>query len=105
MNPGKRRHIVTIQKATGTADSYGAETLVWSTHAKQWAEIWTTKTSEYVIGDKLTASSLLIFRMKYIAGVTEAMRILKGSAVYEILGIRNIEERNIMLELTCRKNG
>lgn len=105
MNPGKYRHIITIEQATGTQDEYGAETKTWSEFAKLWAEIYTKKTTEHVVNDKITPVSMVILRTRYKPGITEAMRIVKGSTVYEILGINNIEERNITLEFTCKKNG
>jgi SPP1 family predicted phage head-tail adaptor len=104
-NRGKRRHIITIQAATNVPDGYGGSVETWAKFISSWAEIWTLKTSEEVINGKLTPISRLVFRIQYRRGITEAMRALKGATIYKIIGIRNLEERNETLEITCRRDG
>ena len=104
MRSGQLRHPVTIQETSNTGDAYGSNEKVWVDFQKMRAAIWPQKSKEVVVGGKITAINNQTIRIRYIPGVTTAMRVKLGSRVFEILGIKNFEERNRFLDMTCRED-
>ena len=105
MRAGKLFHPITIQEQTATADSYGGNIIAWSTHAKSRAGIWPVKGIETVIDGKLTMVTRFIISMRYISGVTAGMCILKNSdsRTFEILSVKNVDEKNKQIDLLCKE--
>jgi len=104
VNPGELRHIITIQSAAYVAGSHGAGDITWGTFAQVWAAVWPQKSQEHVVGDRLEISTHTLIKIRYIAGILAGMRVLFGSRVFEIVGIRNIDEINREILLDCREN-
>ena len=105
MRAGKLFHPITVQEPTATADSYGGNTIAWSTHATSRAGIYPVKGVETVIDGKLTMVTRFVISMRYVAGITPGMRILKDldSRTFEILSVKNIDERNKQIDLLCKE--
>lgn len=101
VRPGDLRHIIEIQTNSGSRTSTGGVADNWTKHADARAAIWNWKGDEVVVNDKVTSQSYFNFRIYYISGVTEDMRIVYGSRTFEIVHIKNIEERNRVLDLVC----
>lgn len=102
---GKLRHPVMIQQKETTVDSYGGETFSWSLFARTWAGIWPTKSKEMVINDKLTLVTRFTIGIRWIPGVTAGMRInARDGRIFEILSIKNQDEKDKFLDLLCRED-
>jgi SPP1 family predicted phage head-tail adaptor len=101
MNPCELRHIITIQVATITAGSYGSGEKTWGTFAQVWAAMWPQKSQEVVVGDRIEISTHTLVKIRYVAGVLAGMRVLYGTRVFDIVGIRNIDELNREIYLDC----
>jgi SPP1 family predicted phage head-tail adaptor len=100
---GNLRHYVIIQSVTATADGMGGTTEVWGTHTSVYAGIWPKKSDEQVIDGKLVLVNRTMFRIRYLSTLTSDMRILYGTRVFEIIDIRNADERGIYQDLMCRE--
>ena len=42
-------------------------------------------------------------KMRYVAGLTNKMRLVFGTRTFDILDIDNVEERNVEMILTCKE--
>ena len=104
MRAGKLRHLIVVQDTTDIADGYGGSKKTWVDFKEMRAAIWPQKTKESELDGKLTATSLYTIRTRYYPGFTSSMRIKFGDRVFEILGIKNFEERNRYLDFTCKEN-
>jgi SPP1 family predicted phage head-tail adaptor len=105
MRAGSLRHKITIQSATLAADTMSAgATESWSTYATTWAEIKPLKGMEAVEHKKLGQETMHRIWIRYQSGITTSMRIVFGSRTFEIRGVRNPDERNIMLEILAEEN-
>jgi len=104
VNPGELRHIVTIQVASVTPGSYGSGEKTWGTFAQVWAAMWPQKSQEVVVNDRIEISTHTLIKIRYLAGVLAGMRVLLGARVFDIVGIRNIDELNREIYLDCVEN-
>ena len=104
MRAGQLRHPVTIQSFTTVADEYGSKEKTWVEFKPMRAAIWPQKTKEVEVNGKLVVLATSTIRVRYIPGVTPSMRVKFGERIFEILGIKNFEERNQYLDLMCREN-
>lgn len=98
------RHQVTIQQNSGSKDDTGAVADNWTTFATTRAAINPWKAKERTTDDKQAMHALFNVRIRYISGVLPSMRVVFGSRTFEILSIQDPEERNRVLNLTCRED-
>ena len=103
MNPGKLRHLITIQARTKRQNEYGEVVEEWQTVAKAWAQIKPIKSSEYfaVFKEHTEVTHRIIIR--YIDRLNFSMRILHKGRVFEVVGLRNFFERNEYLEIFAKE--
>lgn len=102
MRAGNLRRRLTIQqKGTVTRNSHGEEVITWKTYATVWGEVSPLTGREYLAAQEAQSAVNVRVRMRYLAGVTTAMRVLYGSRVLEIEAVLNYQERNRELVLMC----
>ena len=105
MKAGDLRHLVTIQTppdvGDASQDNYGQEKPDWSRFAKVWAAVEPLSGREFWNAQQIQAQQVTRIRIRYLAGVTERMRILWGARKFNIQSIINLDERNIELQLMC----
>lgn len=103
MEAGRLRELVTIEQKSVTRDAFGAETVAWTTFAASLpAEAQPLSGREYVAMRQAQADITIRFRLRYVAGVTPAMRVLWDSRAYDIIEAINVNARDRELELLCR---
>ncbi len=103
MNIGKLRHRVTIQQQAQTRDEYGGVVTTWQTFADRWAAIEPLSGRELFAAQQLANTVSIRVRLRYLAGVTPAMRVLYGTRTFSIQAVINVEERNEELQLLCEE--
>lgn len=104
MDPGKLRHQVTIQAASGSRDGYGHVTQSWSAitgGTNVWAAIEPLSGREALIAQQQQALTTHRITIRHLAGVTPRMRVVFGSRIFNVAGVRNPDERNAWLVLDC----
>jgi len=101
MNPGDLRHRVTIQSRHEQSDGMGGFTAAWETFAEAWAGIWPVSAKEVINNGQLAGQISHRVRIRYVEGVTSAMRILFGARVFNVLSVINPNEGNELLDLVC----
>jgi SPP1 family predicted phage head-tail adaptor len=94
---GLDREIV-IQQATETRDSYGEPVPAWATFATVPAQRRDMRGAERYAADHDVAVRAAVYRLYWIAGVTEQMRLVDG-ATFRITGIAEDRRQN-WLELS-----
>ena len=101
---GSFRHPLEIRKPVSVNDAYGGATTRATLFAKVRGAIIPHMSKEYVVENKVVTISRFTIRIRYIDGIDTTMHVYNpvNSKTYEILGIRNIEERNRFLDLTRR---
>lgn len=76
MRAGALRHFITIQETVSTADALGTKVKSWATFARVHAEKDPKQGREFFSSNKVQGEIATIWRIRYLAGITEKMRIL-----------------------------
>lgn len=106
MRAGKLRHLVTIQSRTEGTNSFNEPRPVWKDFATVYASIEPLSGREFFAAQQAQSDITHRVRMRYVAGVTAKHRIVFGDRVFDIAAPpRNVDERNIELELQCVEHG
>lgn len=106
INPGKYRHVITIQRQTQERNKYGEIKNVWTDFFKTRAGIFPISGKEIL--EKLFVESAITHRIhiRYIprTPITSEMRILFDNRVFNIIAPPiNFQERNDELQLLCKE--
>lgn len=102
---GKLRHYLTIQQVTETQPGRaGAIVKSWTTYANVWGSIKPFQGREYIQAQSVHAELTHRIYCRYLAGVTNKMRVLFGSRIFDIQSIINTDERNVELQLMCTES-
>lgn len=103
MRPGPMRHRVTLQqRATGT-DAAGGVLNTWADFATRWASMDRAAGREVWDSAQRSGRVPAVFRMRYLAGVVPAMRLLFDGHVYNILSAVDQEGRRAELVITAEE--
>jgi SPP1 family predicted phage head-tail adaptor len=88
LQSGKLRHRITVQNPVYTQDSQtGAMTPAWQTFKEVWAAIEPLSARDFVAAQAQQSKVVARITIRYLPGITAAMRILHGSNIYVIEGI------------------
>lgn len=104
MNIGRLRHRLELQSATDSTDSYGQPTRTWAAYATVWGEVIPLSATEAPLAQQLQAGITHKVTLRYRSDVTAEHRIKLGSRYLNVRGVRNVEERGIMLEIDADEN-
>jgi SPP1 family predicted phage head-tail adaptor len=99
MRAGSLRHRVTIQQATVTRDAIGGEVKTWEAVADRWASVEPLTGREFFSAQQEGAQLSARIRLRYLAGIVPTMRVVHGSAVYDVKAVVNVEGRSRELHL------
>jgi|DEB0MinimDraft_4_1074332.scaffolds.fasta_scaffold00561_8 SPP1 family predicted phage head-tail adaptor len=100
MESGRLRHVVTIEKKTESADTgYGEKSIVWAKFAKIRANLRPISGKELFISQQHHTESKMIADIRYMPGITNEMRLVYGGLHYNIVEVRNIDQRNRHIKL------
>lgn len=100
---GKLRHRVVLKSNTPGVDDYGGATESWGTEATVSARIRPGRGQEFVLAQQVHAELSHEITIRYYSGVVPQWRVYFGSRIFEIVSVRDIEERNIRMELLCEE--
>lgn len=102
MMAGRLSESIVIQDKSVTRDAYGAESIAWTTVATVPASAEPLAGREYLAMRQAQADISIRFRVRYLAGVTPAMRVQWRGGYYDILEVINPRAADRELELLCR---
>ncbi|NTH50934.1 phage head closure protein [Agrobacterium rhizogenes] len=101
MRSGKLDRTITIQRYTSGVDDYGTPVMAWTDLANLRAQIVQASTDEFIRNGAVD-ETVIIFRTRYLAGVTNADRISYGDGVLNLKEVKEIGRRQ-GLELRCTR--
>lgn len=104
-NLGSLDRRITIQSATETQQDNGELSLTWSSFASLWAKKDFKTGGETFEADELVARNTVDWVVRYYPGITEKMRIIEGTSIWDILYIaEDGRERFMILKAKKRDN-
>jgi SPP1 family predicted phage head-tail adaptor len=103
INPGRLRHSIEFQEPNETQDNSGFPVPAWPLFAASRASVEPLTGNELFQARQLHAEVTHKVIARYVAGIVPTHRIVFGSRAFDILSIRNIEERNLLLEIMAKE--
>lgn len=93
MQAGKLRHRVTVEQASTVANAFGEPAETWAPFATVWASREDLSGREQFLAQQWRADVTTRFVVRYVAGLTPAMRINDGGTLYNINSIADADGR------------
>ncbi|TGU87721.1 head-tail adaptor protein [Mesorhizobium sp. M00.F.Ca.ET.151.01.1.1] len=90
---GKLDRTISIVRKTETVSPTGAVVPAWLNIATVRAEIVTQSASEFLTGFGEAESGTIVFRVRYLAGITTADRVTYAGQVYDLKDVTEIGRR------------
>ena len=101
--PSDLRHRVTLEELEREADEGGGFAETWAPVATLSADIRPSGGGEGVEADRLAGRVSHEIALRYRPGVVPAMRFRKGTRIFHILSVINVDERNRWLKCLCEE--
>lgn len=90
MRAGDLNRKITIQSVTQTEDTYGAPVDTWATFVEVWAQVKPIRGDEYFAAQQVNARVDAVFRLRWLSGVLETMRIHYDDKLWDIRSINEL---------------
>lgn len=106
LSVGERSHRVAMENPGGLVpDGDGGFIEGWTPLASIWGRVAPASAQdvERVVAGTVTALLPYIVTVRYVAGVSTLTRITYHGRIFAVLGVRNVDERNIRLEIICEE--
>lgn len=101
LSAGHLRHRITIQSETLSSDGRGGYTGVQGTSFTAWARVSPVSAREAFAHGMVQGSITHRVTLRYQSGIRPKMRVLWGTRVLLIQGVRTIDEERRVVELDC----
>lgn len=98
---GQLRHRLAIQTATESVDAMGGVSESWATDITVWGQITRKGGGEKTTGEAVKATATHEIVIRYYSGLTPKNRFLFGSREFNILSVRDFDERNCYMICDC----
>lgn len=102
INPGNFTKRIEFKKRVQGQDDYGEPIDTWEAFKSAWASKKPILGNEYFTALTTDSKVEVKFNCRYMAGITNEMRIYHGSEAYEILSAIDVESRNVELLCYCK---
>lgn len=93
MPAGKLDRIITLERKTETVADTGSVVSAWTTFATVRAEIINQTASEFLTGYGEAEAGTVVFRIRFLSGITTADRITHAGQQYNIKEVIEIGRR------------
>lgn len=103
---GLRRHQVTLENPGGQVpDGDGGYTEGWDLIETCWGSVSPASAADLrrVVAGTVTALLPYLVLVPYVAGVTTQTRVTYNGRTFAVQAVRNVDERNIRLEIICEE--
>lgn len=104
MRAGKLDREITVQRSTSTVNDAGTPVTSWADVAAVRAQLVQQNTEEFIRGFGASDETVVIFRIRWLDGLTNADRIVYGERIHNLKEIKEIGRRNGQ-ELRCIASG
>lgn len=102
INAGSLRERVTVQQASESRNALGETVLSWATFAERWASVEGVSSRESLAYGQQQISVSHRVRLRYLAGLTQSMRIVWRGRTLEIVSLLEHWNRSEH-ELLCQE--
>lgn len=103
MRAGRLDRRISIEHGSEAKDSLGVVSTTWAPIATTWAEVVQGSTSEFLNGAGLQGDAAVVFRIRWLAGVTVRDRVVYGGVAHDIKEIKELgRRRGIELRTVAR---
>lgn len=100
---GRMRERVIIQTKVFADDGMGGGAASWEDVATVWGQVSPLRGMEALHALQMQAAVSHRVTIRYLAGVTAAMRVLWGERTFNIRSVINSDERRRYLQLMCEE--
>ena len=100
MRAGELDRRIVIQSATESQDAAGQPIKTWTNLATVWAKRQDLKGRERFTAQQRLAIRTATYRIRWLSGLEEKMRVLDEGSTYEVVGVAG-ERRQGWAELSC----
>ena len=100
MIAGRLRHVIAIQSKAFTTDAWGGQVEAWTNFATGIrAEVNPLSGRELIASQAAQSATTCRFKIRYMAGVKQAMRVVYGGQYYNISAVVDVDGRQRELHL------
>lgn len=104
INSGEFKHPIIIQKLNKTRNDYGELIDTWVDFLEIRAGIYPLSGKDFFNSETINNELTYKINIRYIEGITSAMRIKFGDRYFEIAAPPiNFQEKNILLQIMCKE--
>lgn len=104
MKIAKLKQRISIEQLTRTSDGQGGFTETWSLFAEVWSGIEPSSASERFFAQRIESNVSHKITIRWLDGVKSEMRILFEGRIFQIHGVRRINEERWFMILDCIEN-
>jgi SPP1 family predicted phage head-tail adaptor len=99
VNPGRLRHLITLQRLTDTPDGVGGFTREWATYLTTYAEVLSQAGRESLVAGTIQGVTPYRITMRYQTDIRTADRILFGDLQLNVRSITDLDGRRRWSEI------
>lgn len=99
MRSGKLDKVITLQRFTATVDDFGTPVETWADLADLRAQVVQATTEEFIRAGA-ESDTVIVFRTRFLDGVTTADRVVFGGHFFDVKETKEIGRRQ-GLEIRC----
>lgn len=93
MKAGSLDRVITVQRFTEQRDDLGQVTTTWATIATLRAQKIQASTTEYLKGEGFKGEAAVVFRVRWLDGLTVKDRVLSDGIAHDIKELKEIGRR------------
>ena len=101
MEAGKLRHVVTVQTASESADSFGEMIKTWGSNSTAWASVEPLSGRELLSAQQYYAEATHRVRLRHNSAVTPSARFKFGTRYLQINSVSDKNEKGAEIECIC----
>jgi SPP1 family predicted phage head-tail adaptor len=99
MSIGEMKHRITFLRITQVLNENGFESEISQEYKTVWAAVSNPNGREFFAAAQVNAQNTVKFKVRYLAGLDQSMKILFQGKTYDITAIDNIKYKNRYIEI------
>jgi SPP1 family predicted phage head-tail adaptor len=88
--------MINIERLVETIDAFGVAQQAWAAVLRMRAHVFQATTEEFIRGDGVASEGVVIFRIRFIAGITPAHRVAFDGRLFDIQEIKEVGRRRYL---------
>lgn len=103
MRAGKLDRTIVIERATVTVGAGGQQVPAWASLGALRAQLVQASTEEFIRGFGTSEETAIVFRTRFVAGITTADRVIHDGATHHIVEVKELGRREGLELRTIRR--